>query len=129
MPTLTLLLVLAPNADEAETFGQLKARILTALAVPPDKADAVTLCESMSPYGRNWPDADASVMAALEGKHWSEGAFLYVTLARADSAGEGSDDAPAIEWRAALMQQHSLTSVHRIGCANDCCSRRCDEIA
>jgi hypothetical protein len=123
------LLVLAPNADEAETFGQLKTRILTALAVPPDKADAVTLCESFSLYGHNGHDANASVMAALEGKHWSDDAFLYVTLARADSADEGSDDAPAIEWRAALMQQHSLTSVHRIGCANDCCSQCYDEIA
>jgi hypothetical protein len=119
------------RTDEAETFGQLQQRICAALGVPPAKASAVTLWRSAEPSRRRTePDADATVMAALADKHWSDGAPLYVHLARQGSDEEesaGADDnvyayadvydraRAATDWRAALPPP-ALTAVHRVRC-------------
>jgi hypothetical protein len=124
-----------PRADAAETFGQLKQRICAALGVPPAKARAaVSLSQSITPGGRRAePAADAAVMAALAGKHWSDDALLSVNLAQPDSdaeeeeeegAGADADDADggsgggartSDDWRKALPPP-ALTAVHRVRC-------------
>ena len=121
------------RTDASETFGQLKQRICAALGVPPAKTSAVTLWQSAEPSRRRAePDAGAAVMAALAGTHWSDGAPLYVHLARAGNDEEesaGADDLAyayadvydraraATDWRAALPPP-ALTAVHRVRCAS-----------
>jgi hypothetical protein len=109
------------RADSAETFDELKQRIIVALGIAPDKSGAVSLLT----FNRHAADASAAVMTKFSRDSWAtssaQSAFLYVKLAQlGDIKEEGQD------WRTMLsVDPDALTVVRKVGCTRRCWRLAC----